>query len=322
MRLPCLALAAALILSAWAPVSAGALLTGEEAPEWTISDWINGDPGTVQSHKGRVLVLHFFQMWCPGCNEFTIPVMHRWQDLWGDREDFMIVSIHSVFEGHEHQTPERLRKFLRRNNIWHPVGIDAYAGGSETVPTTMLTYQTLGTPQVVVIDKEGLLVFNHFGEFHIPTIEFLIERLLKVESEITPPEKPQIGRNDKLSGTYKMLFEQTSNSCGEMTAPLNLNIKVDVITDFMEIRFPRDFMGISTLTARYNARTLKFNATTSEDRSAQGTVVKSTITAMGHFVQGSRPPQITYNAMYRQNSDRKEFECHIKIRGTASRIGD
>jgi hypothetical protein len=202
------------------------------------------------------------------------------------------------------------------------VGVDGYGRGNDLVPATMQTYQTVGTPQVAVIDKEGLLVFNHFGEFHVPTVEFLIERLLKVESETKPPKKPQIGRDAKLSGTYKMLFEQTASSCGEMIDPMHMNVKVDVITDFMEIRFPRDFMGISTLTARYNARTLKFNATTSEDRALQGTSVKSTASVMGHFVQGSRPPQITYNAMYRQNSDRKEFECHIKIRGTASRIGD
>ena len=322
MRLPRLALVAALILGVWGPVSAGALLTGEEAPEWRVSEWINGDPGSVARQKGRVLVLHFFQMWCPGCNEFTIPVMQRWQNLWGDRDDFMIVSIHSVFEGHEYQTPERLRKFLRRKNIWHPVGIDAYAKRGDEVPVTMQRYKTTGTPQLVLIDKEGLLVFNHFGEFDIPTLEFLVERLLKEESEVKPPPKPQVGRDAKLSGTYKLQFEQTSKSCGEMDAPVSLNIKLDVITDIIEIGFPRDYLGVSELTARYNSRTLKFNASATDERQVQGTQVRTSATVIGRFVQGSRPPQITYSAIVNRISDQAELQCSIKARGTAVRIGD
>ena len=322
MRLPRLALVAALILGAWGAASAGALLSGEEAPEWRVSEWINGDPGSVAQQKGRVLVLHFFQMWCPGCNEFTIPVMQRWQDMWGDREDFMIVSIHTVFEGHEYQTPERLRKFLRRKGIWHPVGIDAYAKLQDEVPVTMQRYKTTGTPQVVLIDKEGLLVFSHFGEFHIPTVEFLVERLLKEESEVKPPPKPQVGRDAKLSGTYKLQLEQTANSCGEMDARVTLNIKLDVITDVIEIGFPRDYMGVSALTARYNTRTLKFNASATDERQIEGTQVKINATVIGRFVQGSRPPQITYSAIFNQISDRAELQCNIKARGTAVRIGD
>ena len=322
MRLPRLALVAALVFSIGGLVSAGALVPGEEAPEWRISEWINGDPGAVEFHKGRVLVLHFFQMWCPGCNEFSLPVMKRWDELYGDRDDFMIVSIHSVFEGHDYQTTERLRKYLRKNGIWHPVGIDAYAHVDDEVPVTMQRFHAEGTPQLAVIDKEGFLVFTHFGKFDIATLEFLLDRLLKQESEEKPPPKPQVGRDAKLSGTYKLDFEQTSKSCGEMPAPVSLNVKLDVITDTIEVGFPRDFLGRSNLTARYNSRTLKFNVSEADEQRIRGVMVKSNLTVMGRFVQASRPPQITYNVMLRQQSDRPDHDCSIKARGTAVRIGD
>jgi thiol-disulfide isomerase/thioredoxin len=322
MRPPRLVVLVALALGAWGFVSAGALLTGEEAPDWRVSEWINGDPGSLQHHRGRVVVLHFFQMWCPGSNEFSLPVMQRWDELYGDRDDFMIVSMHSVFEGHDYQTPERLKKLLRRNGIWHPVGIDAYAHKGDLVPFTMQQYQAVGTPQVAVIDKDGILVFNHFGEFHIPTVEFLLDRLLKVESEAKPRPKPKVGRNDKLSGTYKLQLEQTTNTCGEMTAPVTMNVNIDVITDFVDARFPRELLGRSDLTLHFNTRTLKIDSNEDVAGEVEGVPTTTNITVMGRFVEGSNPPQITYNAMLRRQSEREDLVCLIRARGTATRIGD
>jgi hypothetical protein len=107
-----------------------------------------------------------------------------------------------------------------------------------------------------------------------------------------------------------------------MDARVTLNIKLDVITDAVEIGFPRDYMGVSALTGRYNTRTLKFNASITDERQIQGAQVKSSATVIGRFVQGSRPPQITYSAIFNQLSDRAELQCNIKARGTAVRIGD
>jgi thiol-disulfide isomerase/thioredoxin len=169
--LPLVALAVA-----FAPAAAGVVLDPHPAPDWKVTEWINGDPGPLTGHSGKVVVIHFFQMWCPACNEFSIPLMKRWEEKYGGGE-VLLVSIHTVFEGHDQQTPERLRDFVRRKGLTHPVGIDAPGGPEAVFPETMQRFGTGGTPHLAVIDKQGRLAFSYFGVFRPDAVEAFIERL-------------------------------------------------------------------------------------------------------------------------------------------------
>lgn len=166
------------LLAATAPAAAGVILDPQQAPEWQVSQWINGDPGPLSGHRGKVVVIHFFQMWCPACNEFSIPVMQRWSEEYADEERVLFVSIHTVFEGHDQQTPDRLREFVERKGLAHPVGIDASGGPEAVFPVTMQRFGTGGTPHLAIIDKQGLLVFSYFGVFRPDAVEAFIERLV------------------------------------------------------------------------------------------------------------------------------------------------
>ena len=90
----------------------------------------------------------------------------------------IIVSIHTVFEGHDAQTPERLRLFIQEKGIQHPVGIDAYPSPASEIPITMDRFETGGTPHIVIVDKKGMLRFTHFGRFDPEPVEAYIERIL------------------------------------------------------------------------------------------------------------------------------------------------
>jgi thiol-disulfide isomerase/thioredoxin len=153
----------------------------EYAPMWDVSEWINGSPGNVTNLTGKVVIVEFFQMACPGCNAFSIPLVKRWGKVFA-REiasgKLLIVSIHTVFEAHERQNPSRLRAFLRQKGIKHPVGIDRHKAGHH-VPETMKTYQTRGTPEMVFIGKAGNIRFRHFGSFDTNRAERLIRNLLQ-----------------------------------------------------------------------------------------------------------------------------------------------
>jgi hypothetical protein len=43
----------------------------------------------------------------------------------------------------------------------------------------MARFETEGTPQIVIVDKEGMVVFSHFGSFDPEVVEAFIDRLLK-----------------------------------------------------------------------------------------------------------------------------------------------
>ncbi len=150
------------------------------APGWDIAEWLNSDPGSIDSNRERVIVIDFFQLWCPGCNTFTGPLMQKWQDRFSEEiasGDLLLVKIHTVFEGHDYQTIQRLKQYLLDKNITMPVGVDRHLG-NDHLPETKKRYQTRGTPEVVIIDREGMIRFQKFGGFDPAAVEKYIDVLL------------------------------------------------------------------------------------------------------------------------------------------------
>ena len=186
------ALAAIATLAITAP-AAMAAPAGKRAPEWDISEWINSEPLSVAQLRGKVIVVEFFQLWCPGCNSFSIPLMKKWGQIFKQEESegrLVFVSIHTVFEGRSVQTPERLRRFLKKKNIRHPVGIDRHIGNNR-LPETMQRYNTMGTPEMAIIGKLGNIRFQRFGFFESTEGEQVIRALLDEKME---PENVSLTR--------------------------------------------------------------------------------------------------------------------------------
>lgn len=158
----------------------------KKAPQWDISQWLNSEGLALDRLRGKVVVIDFFQMWCPGCNRFSIPLVEHWEkqvfaeELAAGR--LVFVSIHTVFEGHAYQTPKRLRKFVKEKGIAHPVGVDRHSQGKR-VPETMERYKTMGTPEMAFIDKQGNIRFQRFGFFEPEYGETLIRQLLEEQVE-------------------------------------------------------------------------------------------------------------------------------------------
>lgn len=151
--------------------------TGRRAPAWDISEWINQDPGNVDALRGKVVVIDFFQLWCPGCNQFSGPLMSHWQKKFEQPiadGQLVLLKIHTVFEGHSYQTVKRLKGYLKEKQIDLPVGVDRHADG-QRLPVTMRRYRTRGTPEMAVIDREGIIRFQEFGYFEPQPVEAMIQ---------------------------------------------------------------------------------------------------------------------------------------------------
>jgi hypothetical protein len=89
-----------------------------------------------------------------------------------------VISIHTVFEGHDYQNPDKLKKFLRRKKIHNLVGVDRHAPG-ERLPRTMRLFGTMGTPEMAFIDRDGVIQFQEFGGFDVDEAEKLLREMLK-----------------------------------------------------------------------------------------------------------------------------------------------
>jgi hypothetical protein len=147
------------------------------APPLQTSLWLNSPTSlTLDSLRGRVVVLHTFQMLCPGCVSHGLPQALRIHALFPP-DRVAVLGLHTVFEHHDVMGPQSLRVFLDEYRIPFPVGVDQADPGSP-VPLTMRAYGLRGTPSVVVFDPQGRVRLSHFGQIDDLQLGALIGQLL------------------------------------------------------------------------------------------------------------------------------------------------
>lgn len=140
------------------------------APPLSTSCWFNlpakRSTLALDDLRGRVVVLHTFQMLCRGCVFHGLPQAQRIAAVFAP-QDVAVIGLHTVFEHHEAMTPVSLAAFLHENRIQFPVGVDAEgeAGGGtrDPIPQTMRRYGFQGTPSLVLIDRAGRVRSSTFG---------------------------------------------------------------------------------------------------------------------------------------------------------------
>src|SRR5690606_30122580 len=139
------------------------LMRPRPAPEWQTIAWFNTpEPLTLEKLRGRVVMLHAFQMLCPGCVSRGLPQAQRVADLFAGAP-LVVVGLHTVFEHHEAMQLPALRAFLHEYQIRFPVGVDAPGPDGDPIPRTMRAYAMQGTPTTVLIDAQGRRRRQVFG---------------------------------------------------------------------------------------------------------------------------------------------------------------
>lgn len=147
------------------------------APDWQVGEWLNVPaPLSLAALRGKVIVLHAFQMLCPGCVLHGVPQAERLhQQLSAD--GVAVVGLHAVFEHHEIMTPAALRVFLHEFRITHPIAVDLAVPG-QRIPATMQAYDMRGTPTLILIDRRGRLRAQHFGRLDDLAVTAQVMRLV------------------------------------------------------------------------------------------------------------------------------------------------
>lgn len=135
----------------------------QPAPPWQTTTWLNTPaPLDLEQLRGRVVVVHAFQMLCPGCVSHGIPQAQRVAELFA-RAPLAVVGLHTVFEHHGAMSVDALRVFLQEYRIRFPVGVDAAGPDGDPLPRTMRAYGMQGTPTTVLIDAQGRRRRQVFG---------------------------------------------------------------------------------------------------------------------------------------------------------------
>jgi peroxiredoxin len=132
------------------------------APSLDMVRWFNTpQPLALADLRGRVVVLHAFQMLCPGCVQDGLPQAQRIFQLF-PAEAVAVIGLHTVFEHHAAMTPVSLEAFIHEFRLTFPIGVDRPSEDGP-LPQTMAAYGMRGTPSLILIDRAGRIRKHGFG---------------------------------------------------------------------------------------------------------------------------------------------------------------
>ena len=139
------------------------------APEFTgIDNWLNSPPLSMQQLRGKVVLVDFWTYTCINCIR-TLPYVKSWHEKYKDK-GLVVVGVHTPEYPFERST-SNVQSAIKRLGIPYPVAQDnRYA--------TWQAYSNQYWPAVYLIDKQGQVVYTHFGEGAYQETEAKIRALL------------------------------------------------------------------------------------------------------------------------------------------------
>jgi thiol-disulfide isomerase/thioredoxin len=131
------------------------------APAWGNASWLNAEkPVTLESQRGRVVLLNFWVFTCYNCTN-TVPSLVDFDSKYRDR-GLTLIGIHTPefppYAGeHDKGNVERA---LAKYHI-------AYPNAQDNDSRTWDLYGIRFWPSFVLIDKKGRIRYEGAGEFHV-----------------------------------------------------------------------------------------------------------------------------------------------------------
>lgn len=154
------------------------------APALDVVQWFNTPQAlSLDALRGQVVVLHAFQMLCPGCVSHGLPQAQAVHNRFA-KEGVVVIGLHTVFEHHDAMTAVALAAFIHEYRLRFPIGIDR-PSPRNPIPSTMAAYEMEGTPSLVVIDHRGRMRLHAFGQVEDLALGALLGQLLAERRQAT-----------------------------------------------------------------------------------------------------------------------------------------
>lgn len=138
------------------------------APALTEGKWLNSAPLTLESLRGRVVLVDFWTFGCYNCVN-TLPALKGYDAKYRDK-GLTIIGVETPETDNE-KVFENLSRAVKKRDINYPVVTD-YEGD------TWRDFGVNAWPTVVILDKEGRIRYTHVGEGQYDMQEKVIKTLL------------------------------------------------------------------------------------------------------------------------------------------------
>jgi cytochrome c biogenesis protein CcdA/thiol-disulfide isomerase/thioredoxin len=183
------------------------------APELKgIQNWINSKPLALSDLKGKVVLIDFWTYSCVNCVR-TLPYITEWDRQYRDK-GLVIIGVHAP-EFEFEKKVANIKSAVARYGIGYPVAVDNNL-------ETWVNYNNRYWPAHYLIDKNGQVVYTHFGEGDYGVTENNIRYLLglKGKTETEPSSIEGMAAVDQTPETY-LGYERAQHFTGNQ--PLQRN---------------------------------------------------------------------------------------------------
>lgn len=163
------------------------------APEFAgIQAWLNSNPLTIKELKGKVVMIDFWTYSCINCVR-TLPYITKWDRTYRDK-GLVIIGVHAP-EFEFERDISNVKNALKAHNIEYPVAIDNKLD-------TWTAFENRYWPAHYLIDKEGKVVYTHFGEGNYAETENNIRHLLGLDQKADAVPEASVSIKDQTPETY------------------------------------------------------------------------------------------------------------------------
>jgi thiol-disulfide isomerase/thioredoxin len=141
------------------------------APEFVgLENWMNskGQPVTLASLKGKVVIVDFWTFGCINCQR-TLPHMNDLYTKYHDK-GLEVIGVHTP-EFDSERTTANVKTAIKRENIKFVVAQD-------NQNTTWNAYRNRFWPQFYFIDRQGMVRHTHIGEGGYDNADLVVAKLL------------------------------------------------------------------------------------------------------------------------------------------------
>lgn len=150
---------------------------GCQAPELrNVSAWVGSEPFTLESQRGKVVVLHYWAFGCINCVR-NLPHYQSWFEKFPNSA-LTIVGVHTP-ETEREKSTENVRQAIAERDIKYPVAIDGAAENWKAWGNRIW-------PAVYLIDKQGQVRNWWYGELNWQGAtgeEFMRQRIAELIAE-------------------------------------------------------------------------------------------------------------------------------------------
>ncbi len=133
-----------------------------------IQDWINSQPLKIANLHNKVVLIDFWTYSCINCVR-TLPYIKAWDQKYR-RKGLVIIGVHSPEFDFEKKL-DNVKKATEKYGIHYPVALDSNLA-------TFKNFNNRYWPAHYLIDKNGQVVYTHFGEGDYDVTENNIRVLL------------------------------------------------------------------------------------------------------------------------------------------------